>query len=77
MTRFFHDACLTLRLGNGLMLAGLVCVIIGIGGGYVLSVDLSLFLQVVMHLLLLVSPILLKVGYLLRLNARQRLSLRC
>ncbi|RCV88942.1 hypothetical protein [Billgrantia montanilacus] len=75
MISVFQDANQTHSLGNALMAAGLLLLIMGILGGYILDNYLSLFIQVVAHLLVIAGPTLIKIGYVIRLNARQRLHL--
>jgi len=75
MISVFQDANQTHSLGNTLMTAGLLLLLLGVVGGYVLNNYLALFAQVVAHLLVIAGPTLIKIGYVIRLNARQRLHL--
>lgn len=75
MLDFFHNAQRTHVVGNMLMVIGLLLLLVGVLGGYVINAHLALYLQVVAHLLVIAGPTLIKIGYVMRLNARQRLHL--
>ena len=63
----------TLALSHAVLLSGLVLLALGILGGYVVDHRLGLAEQTLAHLLIITGPILLKVGYIIRINAGQRL----
>jgi flagellar motor component MotA len=75
MFRIFQDASRTHLLANTLLIAGLVLLLLGMLGGYVLNGHLVLFVQVAAHLLVIIGPTLIKIGYVMRLNACERLHL--
>lgn len=71
----FSDASHTHQFGNVTMVMGLVLLIAGVLGGYVWDSYLSLPLQVSAHVLVILGPTLIKIGYVLHINARHRLHL--
>jgi hypothetical protein len=75
MLDVFHDAQRTHAFGNALMVTGLLLLLMGVLGGYIVDARLALPLQVLAHLQLIVGPTLIKVGYVMQINARQRLHM--
>lgn len=75
MTTLFSDACRTHQFGNVTMMAGLLLLATGVLGGYVWNSYLGLLLQVFAHVLVILGPTLIKIGYVMRINARHRLQL--
>ncbi len=75
MLELFRDAYRTHVCGNAVMLTGLCLLVLGVLGGYVVDARLSLSLQVLAHLLVIAGPTLIKIGYVMRINARHRLHL--
>lgn len=63
----------TLALSHAVLLSGLALLVLGILGGYIVDHALGLVEQTLAHLLIITGPILLKVGYIIRINACQRL----
>lgn len=63
----------TLRPANRLLGAGLALLLLGLSGAYGLDRRLDLALQVGAHALVILGPSLLKIGYVMRLAAQQRL----
>lgn len=63
-----------LRLANRLLGGGLALLLAGLFGAYGLDVHLGLHAQVAAHSLVILGPSLLKLGYVLRLVAQQRLK---
>lgn len=77
MLTIFHDARRTHVLGNATMATGLLLLALGVLGGYVIAAHLALWLQVMAHVVVIIGPTLIKIGYVMRINARQRLHLAC
>lgn len=75
MLDLFQNAQRTHAFGNALMAVGLLLLVLGVFGGYVVDTRLALSLQVLAHLQVIVGPTLIKVGYVMQINARQRLHL--
>ncbi|HIX61606.1 MAG TPA: hypothetical protein H9854_05170 [Candidatus Halomonas stercoripullorum] len=75
MFDLFDNAQRTQAYGNTLMITGLLLLLLGVCGGYVFHLRLPLLLQVLAHLQVIVGPTLIKIGYVMRINARQRLHL--
>ncbi|MDX5377234.1 MAG: transmembrane sensor/regulator PpyR [Halomonas sp.] len=75
MRRYFDDPQCAHALGNVLLLLGLVLLGVGVTGGYLIDGRLSLIVQVLAHVLIILGPTLVKLGYILRINARHRLHL--
>lgn len=75
MSKVFHHARQTHVLGDTMMMTGLVLLLLGVLGGYAVDTRLALSLQVMAHLLIIAGPTLIKIGYVMRINARQRLHL--
>lgn len=75
MITLFSDACRTHQLGNMTMMVGLLLLASGVLGGYVLDSYLGLLSQVSAHVLVIIGPTLIKIGYVMRINARHRLQL--
>ncbi|TFH87683.1 hypothetical protein EQG41_06290 [Billgrantia azerbaijanica] len=75
MLRYFDDPYRTHALGDALLILGLVLLGAGVMGGYVIDDRLSLATQVLTHILVIVGPTLVKIGYVMRINARHRLHL--
>ena len=72
---FFNDPKRTHILSSILLLSGLALLAMGILGGYILDDLLGLAEQTLAHILVILGPTMLKVGYVMRLNARKRLHL--
>lgn len=72
---FFNDPKRTHILSSILLLSGLALLAMGILGGYVFDDLLGLAEQTLAHILVILGPTMLKVGYVMRLNARKRLHL--
>ncbi|WP_341304075.1 transmembrane sensor/regulator PpyR [Pseudomonas sp. TMP25] len=62
-----------LQLAQHMLWAGLVLLISGVLGAYVLAAHLSIGSQVAAHSLTIIGPALLKLGYVLRLAAQQHM----
>lgn len=75
MLRHFEDPHRTHALGDTLLALGLALLGVGVMGGYVIDDRLSLVAQVLAHILVIVGPTLVKIGYVMRINARHRLHL--
>lgn len=75
MIHFFDSPRHTLALSHAILLSGLALLFLGILGGYVIEHRLGLAEQTLAHMLIITGPILLKVGYIVRINACQRLRL--
>ncbi|WP_163560809.1 transmembrane sensor/regulator PpyR [Halomonas sp. NO4] len=75
MLRYFEDPHRTHTLGDTLLTLGLALLAVGVMGGYVIDGRLSLSAQVFAHVLVILGPTLVKVGYVMRINARHRLHL--
>lgn len=73
MLTLFDHPQRTLTLSHAVLLSGLALLALGILGGYVVDHALGLAEQTLAHLLIITGPILLKVGYIIRINACQRL----
>lgn len=71
----FSDPIRTHQFGNMAMLTGLFILVAGGLGGYVWDSYLGLPYQVLAHVLVILGPTLMKIGYVMRINARQRLHL--
>ncbi|OEC54205.1 transmembrane sensor/regulator PpyR [Pseudomonas sp. ENNP23] len=65
--------CPFLSLAHGLLAAGLALLLVGVVGAYGLDHYLALPAQVLAHGLVILGPTLIKVGYVIRLTALQRL----
>lgn len=57
------------------MLVGLVLLLLGIAGAYVLDRQLTLGLVVASHALVILGPTAVKVGYVMRLAAQRQIGL--
>ncbi|WP_346796048.1 transmembrane sensor/regulator PpyR [Halomonas sp. Bachu 37] len=75
MKDLFANSVLTQQVGNATMLVGLLLLVGGLLGGYVWHSHLTLLQQVSAHVIVIVGPTLIKIGYVMRINARQRLKL--
>lgn len=75
MIRCFDSARHTLSLSHVMLLSGLVLLFMGILGGYIADHRLGLAEQVLAHMLIITGPVLLKIGYVMRINACQRLHI--
>lgn len=75
MFDLFDNAQRTQTYGNSLMMIGLLLLLLGVLGGYIVNNRLELSLQVLAHLQIIAGPTLIKLGYVMRINARQRLHL--
>lgn len=73
MIHFFDSPRHTLSLSHAVLLSGLVLLFMGILGGYIVDHRLGLAEQVLAHMLIITGPVLLKIGYIVRINACQRL----
>ncbi|MBO2929710.1 hypothetical protein FBY21_2052 [Pseudomonas sp. SLBN-26] len=62
-----------LSLAHRLLAAGLALLLVGVVGAYGLDRYLALPAQVLAHGLVILGPTLIKVGYVIRLTALQRL----
>lgn len=75
MLDLFDNAQRTQMYGNALMMIGLLLLLLGVGGGYLVDNRLTLPIQVLAHLQIIAGPTLIKLGYVMRINARQRMHL--
>ncbi|WP_163577193.1 transmembrane sensor/regulator PpyR [Halomonas faecis] len=75
LLHYFEDPGRTHTLGDTLLILGLALLGAGVMGGYVIDDRLSLMVQVLAHILVIVGPTLVKIGYVMRINARHRLHL--
>ncbi|WP_447044147.1 hypothetical protein [Vreelandella sp. H-I2] len=75
MEKLITDPHVTQQMGNGMMLLGLLLLVNGALGGYIWHGYLNISLQVLAHMLIILGPTLIKVGYVVRINARHRLHL--
>src|SRR5690554_85890 len=75
MFDFFDNAQRTQACGNALMMIGLLLLLLGVFGGYIVDLRLPLLLQLLAHLQIIAGPTLIKLGYVMRINARQRMHL--
>lgn len=75
MLRYFDDPYRTHALGDALLILGLVLLGAGVMGGYVIDGRLTLAAQVFAHVLVILGPTLVKIGYVMRIDARHRLHL--
>ncbi|MCW3148316.1 hypothetical protein N8H22_06815 [Stutzerimonas stutzeri] len=64
-----------LHLANALMLGGLLLLLLGVSGAYLIDQRLSLPVVVTAHALVILGPTALKIGYVMRLLAQRRLAL--
>lgn len=76
MFAFLASPRRALRLSNHMLVCGMAMLIIGVLLAYGLSTYLSLTCLILAHLMTLLGPTLLKLGYVLRLQAHYRLKLR-
>lgn len=75
MFDLFDNAQRTQVYGNALMMIGLLLLLLGVFGGYIVDLRLPLLLQLLAHMQIIIGPTLIKIGYVMRINARQRLHL--
>ncbi|SDU37777.1 hypothetical protein [Geopseudomonas guangdongensis] len=59
-------------LANGLLLAGMAILIVGVLGAYCFDEAIGLGLVVGAHMLTILGPSLVKLGYVMRLSAQGR-----
>ncbi|SNT06069.1 MULTISPECIES: hypothetical protein [Pseudomonas] len=76
MFTFFESPRSALRLSSYLLFCGMTMLVIGGLLAYGLSAYLSITVLVVAHLMTILGPTLLKLGYVLRLQTHYRLKLR-
>ena len=63
-----------LTLGNLLMVGGVLVLLIGICGAYLLDQQLPLGIIIASHALIILGPTALKIGYIVRLLAQRQVS---
>ncbi|WP_417663316.1 transmembrane sensor/regulator PpyR [Pseudomonas sp.] len=76
MFAFFESPRRALRLSSYLLFCGMTMLVVGVLLAYGLSAYLSITILVVAHLMTILGPTLLKLGYVLRLQTHYRLKLR-
>lgn len=76
MFAFLASPRRALKLSSHMLVCGMTMLILGVLLAYGLSAYLSLTCLVLAHLMTLLGPTLLKLGYVLRLQAHYRLKLR-
>ncbi len=70
-----HDPLRLLHLANLLMTVGVLLLLLGVAGAYLLDRHLTLGQVVLSHALVILGPTALKIGYVMRLLAQRQLSL--
>ena len=75
MIRHSIDPHQLLNLGNLLMIGGVLILLIGICGAYLLDQHLPLGTIIASHALVILGPTALKIGYVVRLLAQRQASL--
>jgi hypothetical protein len=75
MFTFFASPQRALTLSSNLLVCGMAMLVTGVLLAYGLSAYLSLTCLVLAHLMTIIGPTLLKLGYVLRLQANYRLTL--
>lgn len=65
------------RLADSLLLGGLLLLLVGLAGAYLFEARLALGVLVGAHALTVLGPVLLKIGYVMRLLAQQKKESRC
>lgn len=74
MLSLFDNPRRLLKLASVLLIGGLLMLLIGVVLAYVLDAGLSIPLLLVAHLMSILGPTLIKLGYVLRLHALNRLD---
>ncbi|WP_339490742.1 transmembrane sensor/regulator PpyR [Pseudomonas sp. EL_65y_Pfl2_R95] len=76
MFAFVKSPRRALKLSTHILVCGMAMLLTGVLLAYGLSAYLSITVLVMAHLMTLLGPALLKLGYVLRLQAHYRLTLR-
>ncbi|RON50320.1 transmembrane sensor/regulator PpyR [Pseudomonas frederiksbergensis] len=76
MFDFFSNPQNVLRLSSKVLGLGLTLLLVGIYGAYFYGGHLPIVALVSMHAMTIIGPTLLKIGYVMRLLAQHRLSVR-
>ncbi|BAN48798.1 hypothetical protein [Metapseudomonas resinovorans] len=76
MFDFLENPCQALKLSNQVLASGVVMLLLGILLAYVVDDYLSMLALLMAHLMTMLGPTAIKLGYVLRLLALKRLSAR-
>jgi hypothetical protein len=73
MFDFFLNPANVLRLSTRVLWTGLIMLLTGILGAYLLDLHLNLFGLVGLHAMTIIGPTLIKIGYVMRLLSQHNL----
>ncbi|MDD1964159.1 transmembrane sensor/regulator PpyR [Pseudomonas sp. NPDC090203] len=76
MFDFFVDPRNVLRLSTRILWTGLIMLLTGIVGAYLIELHANLIVLVSMHAMTIIGPTLLKIGYVMRLLSQHNLRLQ-
>jgi hypothetical protein len=76
MFDFFLDPKNVLRLSTRILWIGLIMLLTGIVGAYLIELHVNLITLVSLHAMTIIGPTLLKIGYVMRLLSQHNLRLQ-